>query len=270
MFFELSKILWLVFEPSSLMLLAVAFGLYQWWRGNRQGWRFWLFGGLAALALATLTPIYEVLFVPLEERFPRADLSKGDVAGIIVLGGTMAGEYPDDWDRVTQSDSGERLTEAVALAQRLPKAHIVFSGGSASLLISAVPEATIAGRMLVAHGIEASQLTLEDKSRTTAENARYSKTLLQPRPNERWLLLTSAWHMPRAIGSFRAAGFPVEAWPVDYRSNGPFDPLRLHSGLPEGLEELDFAAKEYVGLLAYRLTGRTDELFPGPLTTTPP
>jgi len=125
-------------------------------------------------------------------------------------------------------------------------------------------EAIVAGRLFVALGINPARLTLEDKSRSTAENARLCRALVRPQPGERWLLITSAWHMPRAIGSFRAAGFAVEPWPVDYRSGGVFHPFKVYASLPEGLRQLDFITKEYVGLLAYWLTGRTNALFPGP------
>jgi uncharacterized SAM-binding protein YcdF (DUF218 family) len=70
--------------------------------------------------------------------------------------------------------------------------------------------------------------------------------------------------MPRAIAVFRAAGFPVEAYPVDYRTRGRNDAARLHESLPEGLEMTDHAIHEWAGLVIYRLTGRTAELLPGP------
>ena len=85
-----------------------------------------------------------------------------------------------------------------------------------------------------------------------------------PRPDERWLLVTSAWHMPRAVGVFRQAGFPVTAYPVDFRTGGRANVLRPFATLSEGLRRLDVAAKEWAGLVGYRLTGRTGELFPRP------
>jgi len=113
-------------------------------------------------------------------------------------------------------------------------------------------------------GIPADRLTVEDQSRDTAENARFTKALVDPKPGERWLLVTSAWHMPRSVGCFRAIGWPVVAWPTDYRSAGPQDLTSLMPRASYGLTMVDVAAKEWVGLLAYRLTGRTDALFPAP------
>jgi len=113
-------------------------------------------------------------------------------------------------------------------------------------------------------GIPASRITLEKQSRNTIENAVYSKTLAQPKPGERWLLVTSALHMPRAIGAFRQAGFAVEAYPVDYQTSGWEDVLNVVGGLSGGLSGTDKAMHEWIGLIAYRITGKTSELFPGP------
>jgi uncharacterized SAM-binding protein YcdF (DUF218 family) len=90
------------------------------------------------------------------------------------------------------------------------------------------------------------------------------KALVDPKPGERWLLVTSAWHMPRSIGIFRRVGFTVEPWPVDYRTADAWDLLRLFDAPADGLKRLDTATREWVGLLIYRLTGRTDALFPAP------
>jgi DUF218 domain len=107
---------------------------------------------------------------------------------------------------------------------------------------------------------------LEDRSRDTDENARQSKAIAQPRPGERWLLVTSAYHMPRAVGAFRRAGFAVEAYPVDWRTRGQQDFIQPFSSVSDGLKRLDTAAHEWVGLLVYWLTDRSSALFPGPMS----
>jgi uncharacterized SAM-binding protein YcdF (DUF218 family) len=113
--------------------------------------------------------------------------------------------------------------------------------------------------------VPASRLTLESRSRNTIENAVYSKASAQPKPGERWLLVTSALHMPRAMGAFRQAGFAVEAYPVDYQTNGWRDMLDVIGGVSRGLARTDDALHEWIGLIAYRVTGKTSELLPGPL-----
>jgi len=264
MFFVISKLFWFVMQPSSLMLLALAFGLLRLVQGRDTSGRRWLWGGMLALLIGGLTPIDHLLYAPLENRFPRAEIARGDVAGIIVLGGAGDAYGHPERELMPLGEAGERMTEAVALARRLPNARLVFSGGSGGLLRTEEAEAAEAGRLFVALGIDPARITLEDKSRTTAENARFSKAIVQPKPGERWILITSAWHMPRAIGSFRAVGFPVEAWPVDYRTSLLNEPPRLYGDVSEGLYRLDFVAKEYAGLLGYWLTGRSSALLPGP------
>ena len=150
------------------------------------------------------------------------------------------------------------------LARRYPNARIVISGGTGSLLYDEQPEAGVAVQEFEALGIPHDRISAEEQSRNTVENAVFSRLIANPQPGERWLLVTSAYHMPRAVGTFRAAGFPIEPYPVDYRTRGPSDAVRPFSVANKGLELTDIALHEWLGLLAYRLTGRTMELFPGP------
>ena len=109
-----------------------------------------------------------------------------------------------------------------------------------------------------------SRIVAESKSRNTVENAVFSKLLAMPQPNERWLLVTSAYHMPRAIGAFRHVGFAVEAYPVDWRTRGWRDAAMPFDRLSAGLDRTDVAIHEWIGLIAYRLSGRSSTLFPAP------
>ena len=157
------------------------------------------------------------------------------------------------------------MTAIAELARRYPNARVVFTGGSGRLVYGGTTsEAELAARLFESFGIAKARVMLENKSRDTDENARFTKELVQPKPGERWLLVTSAHHMPRSVGVFRAAGFPVEAFPVDYRTRGAVDLLRPFSNVGDGLRRTDTAAREWVGLFVYRLTGRSAELFPAP------
>src|SRR5438309_3442724 len=156
------------------------------------------------------------------------------------------------------------MTAIAELARRFPDARIVFSGGSGRIIYAGVSEASLAARLFESFGIAKERIALEDKSRDTDENGRFTKELVQPKPGERWLLVTSAHHMPRAVGVFRAAGFPVEAYPVDWRTRGAEDALRPFASVGDGLRRSDTAVREWVGLAVYWLTGRSSELFPAP------
>lgn len=266
MFYALAKVFWFVLQPSSLMVGAVLAGAALVGTKWRRLARTLLWGGGLALLVGGLAPLGDVLIQPLEYRFTRPDLDRvgPSIAGIIVLGGGEDGQPVGAPQLAALNEAAERYTEAVALARRLPGARLVFSGGSGRLLTVEAPEAETAGRLFEALGVEKRRITLETESRDTYENARFTARILDPKPDERWLLVTSAWHMPRAMGCFRKAGFAVEAWPVDYRAPRRLDPTRTYTSIPEGLRRLDFIVREYVGLAVYFLTGRTAALLPGP------
>ena len=157
------------------------------------------------------------------------------------------------------------MTVIAGLARRYPDARILFSGGSGALVYDEGSEAPFALRQLEDFGIAPSRIILEDRSRNTVENAVYSKQVANPQPGQRWLLVTSAYHLPRAVGVFRKFGFPVEPYPVDWRTRGPADAWRPFATVGDGLRRLDTAVREWAGLLVYWLTGRSSELFPGPV-----
>jgi len=157
-----------------------------------------------------------------------------------------------------------RAAWTAALALRYPNARVVFSGGSANLISNEAKEADYAGAIFESLGVAKSRLTLERLSRNTQENAEFSKALVAPKKGERWLLVTSAFHMPRSVGLFRKAGFDVEPYPVDWRVGGRDDLFALSSSAADALGRTDLAMREWMGLIAYRLTGKIDALLPGP------
>ncbi len=263
MFFYLSKILWFLLQPSSLMMLGLCVGIWLVRSGRIQAGLRWLTGSVVALTLIGLTAASDLISNPLEARFPRPDLSATRIDGIIVLGGAED-TAPGIRELMSLNDAGERMTEAIALARRYPQAKLIWSGGSGTVIAERISAAERATALFEALGITRDRIVLEDRSRTTHENARFTRDVVKPMAGQRWLLVTSAWHMPRAIGCFRQAGFNVTAWPVDYRTAVAVDWLRVFSGIPDGLRRFDTISREYFGLAAYRLTGRTDALYPAP------
>jgi uncharacterized SAM-binding protein YcdF (DUF218 family) len=182
---------------------------------------------------------------------------------MIILGGAEDSRADPPRELAGLNEAAERVTEAVALSRRFPAARVVFSGGSGAILTTLSPESVTMGRLLEALGVPKERLTLENRSRDTYENAVFTKRLVNPQPGERWLLITTGWHMPRAMGCFRQAGFAVEAWPVDYRTSGRVD-FWPHNAIPDGLRQMDFIMREYVGLVMYYVRGRTSALYPAP------
>ena len=264
MFFYAAKVLWFLAQPSTLIIGAVVvaaiFCTTSWCRLGRR----MLMVAVPVLVIGGISPLGDLIIAPLENRFPRAALTGSDITGIIVLGGSEDSRAGPSRELAGLNEAAERFTEAVALARRLPDARVVFTGGSAAVFADEPPEAETAARLFEALGIARERITLESASRDTYENAAFTAKLIKPAAGQRWLLITSAWHMPRAIGCFRQAGVPVEAWPVDFRTSPRFQPLRLHTALTEGWRRIDFITREYVGLVAYYVAGRISALLPAP------
>jgi uncharacterized SAM-binding protein YcdF (DUF218 family) len=263
MFFALSKTLSLLVLPSNfLILLGIAGLLLLRTRWRRAGKRL-TYTSLTLIALIGFLPFGTFALATLENRFPRWQPT-GTPDGIIVLGGAIDPDLSAERGEAVLGSSLERLTVVPDLARKYPNARIVYSGGNGGLL-GGPSEADVAGPLFVSLGVPANRILLERTSRNTAENAAFSKSMLDPKPGERWLLVTSAAHMPRAIGCFRAVGFPVEAYPVDWHTSGRIaDWLLPNAVISSGLGRLDSTVREWIGLVAYRITGRTSALFPSP------
>jgi uncharacterized SAM-binding protein YcdF (DUF218 family) len=264
MFFALSKVLGFFTLPSNVLIAIGIVGLILLCTRFARLGSWLVVTSLVLIAIAGLSPLGNVLMIPLEQRFPAWNASRGAPDGIIVLGGAISPEVSAFRDAVALNEAAERITFAAELARRYPNARIVYTGGSNALLFEGAIEAPFAVRELEALGVAHDRITAEEQSRNTIENAVYSRLVAQPKPGDRWLLVTSAFHMPRAIAAFRAAGFNVEACPVDWRTRGSLDAARFFGSLSEGLARTDTAVHEWVGLFAYRLTGKTKELFPAP------
>jgi uncharacterized SAM-binding protein YcdF (DUF218 family) len=267
MLYHLGKAFWALFNPGTLLLVLLLAGFAALLlRFRRIGLA--LTGLAAAMAAAfALTPADRWLVAPLEQRFAQPDPMPERVTGLVVLGGGI--DVATAWRRPDSAlnSAGDRLIAAAHLARRYPEATLLYASGAGYPHQDSVEETAHAARLLDRLGIAPGRLVLEDRSHNTHQNAVEAQRLAQPKPGETWLLITSAFHMPRAVAAFRAAGFPVVPYPVDHLLPLPGmpDPGAWFDGdLIDGLTKADIALKEYVGLLAYRLFGHTEELFPAP------
>lgn len=261
--FELSKIFWAVAQPGVVLLLALTLGMLCLWIGWRRLGTWLVSLTTLFLLLVTLFPLERLYLSPLELRFPVPELP-AKVDGIIVLGGGISFREVGGVLRPEINESGgDRLAAFAALAKRYPEAKIVFSGGSGSMRAPEIREADAAKVVLADFGVDPGRIILQRRSRNTWEDANYAKEQLNPQPGETWVVITSAFHMPRAIGCFRQIGWDVIAYPVDFltaeRSWVSFDVNPVYS-----LGLLTVAAKEWVGLVAYHLMDRSPALFPAP------
>ncbi len=263
MFFYLSKILWFFANPANLLLMALCLGavlVYR--RRDRWGRRLLALSAVMAVVV-TFVPVGANMILVLENRFPVVEKPPETVDGIIVLGGVVNELVTKARGQVSIGGAVERLTEFASLSKRYPSAKLIFTGGSGKLLSQDVKEGDAVDPLLEALGVDRDRVMIDNRSRNTHENAQYSMELGDPLPGETWLLVTSAFHMPRSMGVFRKAGWDVLAYPVDFNLQGKTIYLAEFSFIT-GLVQLTAATHEWLGLAFYRLTGRTDALFPGP------
>lgn len=261
-FFLASKIIWTLISPDSLIVIlgmsAWITAMLKWQRISRSL--------LAACALLLLLigffPVGEWLIAPLENRFTTNSALPSDVDGIVLLGGAISPLMSNIWQQPEVGSAADRLTNFLYLARLYPNAQLVFTGGSGSVTEQEFKEAEMAQILFDQLGLAERAIIFESESRNTSENANNSKELVTPEIDENWLLITSAFHMPRSIGVFCQEQWIVQPYPVDhYSQKGNL--LRLHFSFSENLSVLKIAVREWVGLLAYRISGRTDRLLPG-------
>ena len=255
MAYTLAKTFWLLAKPSNLIALLLFIAVVALWLGwHRLGTALATLGTIPLVSLA-FVPLGSWLLIPLENRFPPPGQLPARLDGIVVLGGAEQPAISAARGQPSVSDSADRLTAMVELARRYPGARLLYTGAAAP----------ITRALLTRQGFDVSRVIFELEARDTYENALFSQRVADPKPEEQWLLVTSARHMPRSVGIFRAVDWSVIPYPVDYRTTGRVE-LDRHpnAGTGSRLADLDLALREWVGLVAYRLMGRTKELFPSP------
>jgi len=264
LFFVLSKTLGVMLLPTNFLIGVGLFGAILLATRFTSLGRKLLIASVVLLAICGFSPLGKLVLYPLESRFPPWDAARGAPDGIVVLGGSIDPDLSAAHGLPVFKGAVDRVIAVAALAHRYPNARIIFSGGSGNLISGDAREADYASAVFESLGVPKQHLTMERRSRNTQENAEFSKAIAAPKSGERWLLVTSAYHMPRSVGLFRKAGFAVEPYPVDWRVGGRADILTLSSLSSEGLDRVDTGIREWMGLAAYWISGKTRELFPGP------
>jgi len=263
MSFVVSKLLWGLVQPLNLIVTLLAVGIILGLIGFRTMANRALWAGIGLLLAISFLPLADLALVPLENRFPQPAPLPAKIDGIILLGGAGLPDLALARDEMALNDAAERYTEVFALARRYPDAKVIFTGGSARVFEGGAPEAGMAQRLFAQQGFAPDRVIFETQSRNTWENAIFSRRLVAPVNGQTWLLVTSAYHMPRSVGIFRQVVWPgLVPYPVDFRTNGRID--IVGSNFLVRLNEFDLAIREWIGLVAYRLMGRTNALYPGP------
>jgi uncharacterized SAM-binding protein YcdF (DUF218 family) len=220
-----------VADPGNLFAL---FALAYIWLNLRK--RVTAASVLAALVVAVLllVPVGAWTLQPLIERFARA-AAPSRLDGILVLGGG--------------SENPERLIAAVGLSRRFPHATVVFSD---------IHDSVEARDTLLRLGVAPSQIRLENHAADTWQNLSLSWCLVRPSPDQTWFLVTSDYHMPRAMGVAQKIGWNLAPWPSGPSQFRPVFSLQF----ADNLKTLATASHEWFGLVAYYLEGRSSSIFP--------
>jgi uncharacterized SAM-binding protein YcdF (DUF218 family) len=263
LFWKTSKILWELGNPDMLILLSLVIGtLFLWFRWLKSA-RILLTLVTAVLLVLVFLPVDKWLLWPLENRFPVPVTLPEKVDGIIVLGG---GENPlvsAIRKQPQVNGAAERLITFVYLANRYPEAKLVYTGGTGHLRLQEFKGADAAREVFQQLGLNTDRVLFESQSRNTIENIHLSHRMVHPKKGEKWILITSAFHMPRSIGLFRKADGEVIPYPVDYISTG----VLQYDWVPGGfyvIGQFNIGLREWIGCLVNWVLGNSLELFPGP------
>tara|TARA_A100001037_G_scaffold306512_1_gene352245 strand:+ start:1162 stop:1956 length:795 start_codon:yes stop_codon:yes gene_type:complete len=253
-----------VMDPAKVLLaVLIAGAVLLWTRWVRTGRMLIAFATLAFAGIAMM-PLGAWLIAPLEDRFPSPEPLPERVHGIVVLGGATSITTSASRKQPALNANAERLTTFAALARRYPDARLIYTGGFRARSKPSITEASVATALLADLGIEEERLTVDDSARNTIDNAQAAWSLAGPSANEVWLLVTSARHMPRAVGAFRGAGWQgIIPYPVDYLTAGNTK-AELGFNLRTGLNRLRAAQHEWIGLIVYRVMGASTAIFPQP------
>lgn len=250
--FVFYKIITQLFLPTNLLVIACLAVWLLLLRGRWRAARRIMAGVAACYGVLMLTPIAAWLIHPLEQAYADDRQRPEHVDGVIVLGGGLDAAATQNSGRTAGGHSLARLLDMMVLGQRYPQATFIYSGGSGSVLHPEQREAPIARRLLQDMGFDVGRLLIDDQSRNTWENAIQSKALAGNVQGQTWILLTSAYHMPRAMWCFQSVGWQVIAYPTDYLTQ-PSDLRVPWLDMGKSLFILQIAIKEWGGRWLYPL-----------------
>lgn len=245
--------------PSNLILILLVLATFLLWSQYFKAGRKLLTFILFFLIIIAMLPIGEWLISPLENQFSIIQNLPNDIDGIIVLSGSEDAKKTSQLNQVQVGDAIERDLAFMQLARHYQDVKLIFSGGTGYLSGQQYKAADVAKRLFKEQGLDVNKIIFERQSRNTYENALYSKQLANPKPGEKWILITTAWHMPRSMGIFCKLNWPMIAYPVDYTTIKN-NTVHIEFSLNAHLKVLDTSVKEWIGLITYYVTGKTDKL----------
>lgn len=255
LFFWVSKLTWFLVAPGNLLVLFLLIGSTLLWKQRiKTAKRFFSFLSLLVLVVG-LFPVGEWLLYPLESKY-KANPELEQVDGIIVLGGAVDASRSAMWQQTVVNDSAERVLASLVLMKKFPNAKLVYTGGSGRLANSQYKSADAALQFYKEHDLDIAKIIFERESRNTSENVIFAKKLVNPVKDEKWLLITTAWHMPRSVAIFCKSEWSVIPYLVDFRTK-PKELFRIDWSFGGHLRNLSIGIKEWLGRIAYFVMGKS-------------
>ena len=258
MSFYLSKILWLIVNPFNIFIFITLFTMFLYFINFRRLSLIIYLINFIFIALISFLPIGSYLTYIIEKEFHTNTKFPQQVDGILILGGATNPLLFKEFDQISLNGSAERLVESVMIIRKFEKAKVIFSGGSGIINRSDLGHSQVAKLFYKKIGVDINKIFFEDKSRNTYENIIYSKKIAKPKKNENWLLITSAFHMKRALLIAEKNNWKLIPYAVDFKNIKEFK-LTPNLNLLSNLNSFQSGLHEWLGLVSYYLMGRTDK-----------
>ena len=261
-FFFLSKTLWFFFNPINILLFLLLIGIIFHFFDKKKLYKIINIITLILFILIVILPTGKYLLWKLESSYSMPKTLPPDIDGILILGGGVNEILTYQHQQMSLNENVERLTESIDLMRRFPNAKIVFSGGIATLSKPKLTGIDVAKMFYTRMGVDINRIIFEDKSRNTYENFVFSKKFIDNKNNEKWLLVTSAFHMKRAMNVAEKLGLNFISYPVDFSLSKDFNfKYWYYANYSANINYFYFATHEYIGLIAYYLTGKSNKIY---------
>ena len=260
MTFFLSKILWILFSPFNLILLLIILAfIFSFFKFILCSRIFYLSALLLFLTTGAI-PTGAFLMHQLEKNYYNKVSLPNTIDGILILSGATRPYLTKIHNQVTIKSNGERLIESVVLIKKYPKAKVIFAGGSNTILDYEFTHSEAAKIFYQNLGINLDRINFEDQSRNTYENIVFSKNIANPKVDENWVLVTSAFHLKRSINISEKISWNLIPYPTDFNQPKKFN-WKFEYNLLNNLVLFRQASHEWLGIIAYYLMGRTSKIF---------
>lgn len=256
LYIYLSKILPLLVLPVGIVFELLLVALLLLWRDRRKPAIFFMVTAMSMLWLCSMPIVANGLLGKLEQQYPAVPLSEiPESKCLVVLGGALEPVRPPRVD-INLLDTADRINKTAKLYRAGKAEVVIISGGNQPWSPQLKSEAAETRTLLVSWGVPVEAILVDETSRNTYENAFNSKIILREAGCKVPLLVTSAAHMPRAVGSFARLGVEVIPVSADVRAVKNLR-MTVFDFIPDmrALDMTTTAAREWTGQKVYRARG---------------